>query len=130
MWTYNYYDRVFVADQYNNCVSFFQCDGQFGNSFESDQLNSPFDVAVTINDQLLVADYDHHCISIFTIDGNYVYKIGTQGLLIKPSSLCVDLYGFILVAEYGNHCVSIFDVKDGVFIHSFGSNGCSAGQFL
>ena len=74
----------------------------------------------------------HHCISIFTIDGNYLNKIGTQGsdrgLLIKPSCLCVDLYGFILVAEYGNHRVSTFD-KDGVFIHSFESSGFSAGHF-
>ena len=45
-----YYDGVFVANQYNNCVSVFQCDGQFGNSFGSDQLSSPLNVN---NNQLL-----------------------------------------------------------------------------
>ena len=59
-------------------------------------------------------------------------KTGTQGsdrgLLIKPSYLCVDLYGFILVAEYCSHHVSTFD-KDGIFIHSFESSGFSVGHF-
>ena len=126
-----YNDRVFVADDSNNRISVFQCDGQFSNTFGSDHLSRPYDVAVTNNNQVLVANYNHHCISIFTLDGNYVNKIGTQGSdrgqLSCPISLAIDLYGFIFVAD-NKHGVSIFD-KDGVFIHCFGSSGSSAGQF-
>ena len=127
-----YNDRVFVAAQCNNRISVFQCDGQFSHTFGSGHLSSPYDVAVTNNNQVLVADYGQHCISIFTLDGNYVNKIGAQGSdrgqLSRPISLAIDLYGFIFVTD-GNNCVSIFN-KDGVFIHCFGSSGSSAGQFL
>ena len=127
------YDRVFVADQYNHRISVFQCDGQFSHTFGSGKLSSPFDVAVTDNNQVLVANYGHHCISIFTLDGNYVNKIGgtigsDRGQLSYPVGLHIDLHGCILITENGNHRVSIFD-KDSGFIHCFGSSGSSAGQF-
>ena len=125
-------NRVYVADQCNNRISIFHCDGKFIHTIgQSSQLDKPFDVAVTNNNQLLIADFNH-CISIFTLDGNYVKNFGTcgisEGQLSNPSSLTIDMYGFILVTERGNNRVSIFD-KDGVFIHCFGSKGSSNGQF-
>ena len=51
-------------------------------------------------------------------------KFGIQGTgsgqLSYPRGIATDMYGFILVTEGGNNRVSIFD-KDGVFIHSCGS---------
>ena len=46
----------------------------------------------------------------------------------NPIGLATDVHGFIFVCEFGKHRVSIFD-EDGAFIHCFGSNGSSAGQF-
>ena len=127
-----YSDKVYVADQGNNRISVFLHNSQYSNTFGSDHLDNPYDVAVTSTNQVLVTDYGHHCISIFTLDGDYVDKIGTQGSdggqLSNPFGLAIDLYDFILVTELGNNRVSIFD-KDGVFIHCFGSSGSSAGQF-
>ena len=59
-------NRVYVADQCNERISVFQCDGNFIHTIgQSDQLNHPLDVAVS---------YGDHCISIFTLDGNYVHQ--------------------------------------------------------
>jgi len=108
-----------------------QYNGHFCTSFGSDQLGSPYDVAVNVNNQLLVADYSNHCIVTFTLDGHYVGKFGKQGSnrgqLCYPCSLATDVNGFILVSD-GNHRVSVFDCI-GNFIHCFGSQGSYKGQF-
>ncbi|XP_065908707.1 E3 ubiquitin-protein ligase TRIM71-like [Dysidea avara] len=123
--------RVYVTDKDNHRISVFQYNGQFCISFGSDQLGSPYDVAVNINNQLLVVDLSNHCIVTFTLDGHYVGKFGTQGSnrgqLYNPYSLATDVNGFILVSDY-NHRVSIFD-HVGNFIHCFGSYGSANGQF-
>ena len=123
--------RVYVADTSNHRISVFQYNGQFCISFGSNQLGSPCDVVVNVNNQLLVADYSNHCIVTFTLDGHYVGKFGTQGSnrgqLKNPCSLATDVNGFILVSD-GNHCVSVFDYI-GNFIQCFGSKGSSQGQF-
>ncbi|XP_065908696.1 E3 ubiquitin-protein ligase TRIM71-like [Dysidea avara] len=123
--------RVYVADTHNHCVSVFQYNGQFCISFGSDQLGSPYDVTVNVNNQLLVADHSNHCIVTFTLDGHYVGKFGTQGSnrgqLKGPYSLATDVNGFILVSD-DNHRVSVFD-HVGNFIHCFGSYGSANGQF-
>ena len=124
--------RVYVADQINDRISVFRCDGKFSQTIgQSGELKNPFDVAVT-NNQLLVANFSGHCISIFTLDGNYISKFGKRGTgrgdLCKPTSLTIDMYGSIIITERDNHRVSVFN-KDGVFIHCFGSKGSSEGQF-
>ena len=123
--------RVYVADNGNHRISVFQYNGQFCIAFGSDQLGSPYDVAVNVNNQLLVADLFHHCIVTFTLDGHYVNKFGTQGSnrgqLYSPLGLATDVNGFILVSD-NNHRVSVFD-HVGNFIHCFGSKGCASGQF-
>ena len=124
--------RVYVADQLNDRISVFQCDGNFSQTIgQSGELNRPIDVAVT-NNQLLVANLNGHCISIFTLDGNYIGKFGKYGTgrsdLYHPSSLTIDMYGSSIVTEHGNNRVSVFN-KDGVFIHCFGSKGSAEGQF-
>ena len=96
--------RVYVADQCNNRISLFQCDGNFSQTIgQSGELNYPLDVAVT-NNQLLVANYYGHCISIFTLDGNYISKFGKHGTgrgdLYRPTSLTIDMYGSIIITEY------------------------------
>ncbi|XP_065908745.1 tripartite motif-containing protein 2-like [Dysidea avara] len=122
--------RVYVADNGNHHISVFQYNGQFCISFGSDQLGSPYDVAVNVNNQLLVADGGNYCIVTFTLDGHYVGKFGTQGSnrgqLSGPYSLATDVNGFILVSD--NHHVSVFD-HVGNFIHCFGSEGSANGQF-
>jgi len=51
-----HHGRVYVADNGDRRISVFQYNGQFCISFSSDQLGSPYDVAVNVNNQLLVAD--------------------------------------------------------------------------
>ena len=122
--------RVYVADTGNRRISVFQHNGQFCISFGSDQLGSPYDVAVNGNNQLLVADLGHHCIVTFTLDGHYVGKFGTQGSnsgqLYQPYSLATDESGSIFVGD-GNCRVSVFD-RDGNFIHYFGSQRFASSQ--
>ena len=113
-----YNKRVYVADQYNHCISVFQCDGNFSHAIgQSGVLNYPFDVAVN-NNQLLVANYGGSCITIFTLDLNYISKYGKHGTgrgdLYGPSSLIIDMYGSIMITECGNNRVSVFN-KDGFF---------------
>ena len=123
--------RVYVADNGNHRISVFLYNGQFCICFGSDQLGSPFDVAVNVNNQLLVADRSSHCIVTFTLDGHYVGKFGTpgpnRGQLYSPFSLATDENGFILVSD-ANHRVSVFDHVSN-FIHCFGSYGSGSGQF-
>ena len=118
-------NEVFVTEQGNQRISVFHTDGQFSHIIGKGQLGQPYDVTVNTNNQLLVADYSHHCIYIFTLDGNYVSKFTSQGsnrgILFKPISLSIDMYGFILAVEGGNSRVSIFS-KDCNFIYCFKFN--------
>ena len=119
---------MFVADRGNSRVLvFLNLNGQFSHIVGSGQLNYPWDVAVTTNNQLLVADYNNNCVFRFTLDGTYVDKFGNDHLS-HPVVLTTDLHGFILVCENGYCHVSVFD-KNGVFIHHFGSYGSAQGQF-
>ena len=123
-----YNDRVFVAD---NCISVFQCDGQFSHTFGSDQLRNPHDVAVTNDNQVLVAEWSHESIFVFTLNGNYVSKVDTLcSHLNNPCGMDIDLYGFIFVTEYGQNRISIFN-KNGIFIHCFRSgDSCNTDGFI
>jgi len=123
--------RVYIADCCNDRVSVFQYTGQFCNSFGSDQLGNPYDVAVTVNNHLLVADGTGHRIVTFTLDGQFVGKFGTKGSnrgqLNCPYSIATDNSGSIIVTD-NNHRVSIFD-QVGNFTHCFGSRGSADSQF-
>ena len=123
-------DKVYIVENSGHRISVFHCDGQFSHIFGTDHLSNPWYVAVS-NDQLLVANTNHHCISIFTLDGKYVGKYDTgRRKLLSPRGIATDMYGFIIVNDaYSKGCVSIFN-KDGVFIHSFGSEGPDYDQFL
>ena len=125
-------DKVYVSDRDNKRISVFQTDGEFHQTFGSEQLGTPSDVAVNLNDQILVADYTHHCIYTFTLNGDYVGKFGTHGTgrgqLKSPFGVTVDLYGFILVADTSNHRVLVFD-NCGNYINRFGSKGSAVGEF-
>jgi len=128
-----YGERVFVVDMKNHRISVFQCDGQFSHAIESDNLNHPYDVAISSQNQVLVANWYHHCISIFSLDGDHIGEVGgtygrRKSQLAKPCGVTTDLYGFIIVNEWDNNRVSIFD-KNGTFIHCFGSFGSNDGQF-
>ena len=124
-------DRVYVADSGNHRISVFQYNGQFCISFGSRQLDGPYDVAVSVNNQLLVADHNNHSIFTFTLDGRHVDKFATQGSdrgqLYHPYSLAIDVNGFILVTD-NNHRLSIFDRAYNI-THCYGSRGSENGQF-
>ena len=125
-------DKAYIADYYNKCVSVFHTNGQFCNTFESDMLGCPSDVAVSADEYLVVAGHNPDCICTFTLDGHYIGKFGTYGSgrcqFLHPYGITGDLNGFTMVADANNHCVSIFD-KDGNYVHSFGSRGSANGQF-
>ena len=107
----------------------FHTNGEFCNSFTSEHLRGPMDVAVN---NLLILDHTSSCICTFTLDGEYVGKFDTQesgrGKLIHPYSLIANFNGFILVADTGNNRVLIFD-EDGTCLHCFGCHGSAGGQF-
>ena len=124
--------KVYVADQVNNRISVFHCDGKFSRMIGLSMLSATCDVAVNNNNQLLVADKGNYCVSILMLDGSYVGKIGAigfdRGQLHSPSGIAVDKNGFILVIEDGIHHVSVFD-KNRSFICWFGCGDSANGQF-
>ena len=124
-------DKVYIADCYNGRVSVFHTNGQFYNTFGSDVLRYPKDVAVSADKYLVVAGHND-CVCTFTLDGHYIGKFGRGGSgmyeFSDPHGITGDLNGFIIVADTHNHCVSIFDEHGGC-IHSFGSRGSANGQF-
>ena len=124
-------NRVYVAEDSNQCISVFQTNGQFCQRIGEGKLCLPRDVIVYDN-QLFVADKGHCCVYIFTIDGTYISKFGAQAngqdLLSEPWSIDADPACFLLVAEYANHRISVFD-KAGTFLCCFGSEGSADGQF-
>ena len=125
-------DKAYIADSMNRRISVFHTIGQFYNTFGSDVLGYPRDVAVSADKYLVVAGYNPSCIWTFTLDGHCIGKFGTSGSgrceFIDPQGITGDLNGFIVVADTFNHRVSIFD-QNGKFIHSFGSKGSANGQF-
>jgi len=126
--------RVYVVEYANHRVSVFQYDGQFCITFGADQLGAPWDLAIDANNQLLIADHTHSSVFVFTIFGQYKDRFGPpesgKGQLKCPCSLTTDINGFVLVGD--NHSsydrINVFG-KGGNFIHCFGSNGSSSGQF-
>ncbi|XP_065908129.1 tripartite motif-containing protein 2-like [Dysidea avara] len=124
-------NRVYVAEDSNQCISVFQTNGQFCQRIGEGNLSVPRDVIVHDN-QLFIADKGHCCVYIFTIDGTYISKFDAQAngqdLLSEPWSIDADPACFLLVAEYANHCISVFD-KAGKFLCCFGSEGSADGQF-
>ena len=125
-------DKAYIADSSNKRVSVFHTNGQFYNTFGSDVLGYPRDVAVSADKYLVVTGCDPDCICTFTLDGRFIGKFGTRGSgrckFKDPCGITGDLNGFIIVADTVNHRVSIFDQND-KSIHSFGSNGSADGQF-
>ena len=125
-------DKAYIADHNNKRVSVFHTNGQFYNTFGSDVLGYPRDVAVSVDKYLVVAGCNPHCIYTFTLDGHYIGKFGTRGSGMyefnDPYGIAGDLNGFIIVADTNNHRVCIFD-NNSKCIHCFGSNGSADGQF-
>ncbi|XP_065902619.1 tripartite motif-containing protein 2-like [Dysidea avara] len=120
-------DKVFVAESDNHCVSVFYLNGQFSHIIGSEQLSNPWGVAVTSNDQLLVADHDIISIFRFRLDGTCMDQFDGE-YESTSTALTIDLSGFILVSDEYYGSVLVVD-KDGVFLHSFGSNGSAEGEF-
>ena len=101
-------DKVYIVDS-NKRVSVFQTNGQFYNTFGSDVLECPRDVAVSADKYLVVVGYGPHCIHTFTLDGHYIGKFDIQGSgrceFNDPYGITADLNGFIIVADTNNHRV-------------------------
>ena len=117
-------DKAYIADSGNKRISVFQANnGQFYDTFGSDVLGQPKDVAVSTDKYLVVAGQEPNGIYTFTLDGHYVGKFGTQrGVCNSPYGITSDVNGFIIVTDTSNHRVSIFNNK-GKHIHQFGFNG-------
>ena len=125
-------NEIYVAEANNNRVSVFTQDGNFCRHIGSGVLNTPYDLAINVNNQLLVVDYAHNCVYIFTLYGDSIGKFEAKengkSQLNHPCSIATDSSGCVLVVDTGNYRVVIFDA-DGNVLHSFGSKGCGNGQF-
>jgi DNA-binding beta-propeller fold protein YncE len=129
---------VFVADEFNNRIQFFEPDGTFLGTFgepgsDPGQFDGPTGVD-SRGEMVFVADRNNHRIQILNPDGGVVDVIGEgpgddPGMFDNPFGVTVDrLTGEIYVADTYNHRIQKFD-PEGNFMGMWGSKGSGTEQF-
>ena len=93
-------NKVYVADQQNNCISVFQNDGKYFSIIGQQHLSQYFDLSIDTYSELVVADWRHHCIYTLTLDGQCTNTFTATGTiqLKEPCGVTTDADGLILIA--------------------------------
>ena len=115
--------QLYVANQYNYCVSVFREDGTFIRRIGRRKLRYPRDVLVHSSGLVYVADGDNHHIAVFSQKGELIRTIGSRGggkgEFEYPSSLAVSPDGHHLyVSDCNNHRVHVFTLE-GQYVRDF-----------
>ena len=120
---------IYVCENKNNRIQCLNMNLTF-NSFIEGILH-PIDIQLTQN-EIVVLKEGYHCVCIFNYSHQFVREMircGEGTLLTAPIHFCLDLQNNILMTDYWRlHCVAIFSIR-GEFIHKFGKEGYSRGEF-
>ena len=108
--------QLYVANQFNHCVSVFREDGTFIRTIGQGKLQYPKDVLVHSSGLVYVADSGNHRIAVFSQEGELVRTIGSRGggkgEFEWPSGVAVSPDGHHLyVSDYNNHRVLVFTLE-------------------
>ena len=115
--------ELYVANQFNHCVSVFREDGTFIRTIGQGKLRYPSDVLVHSSSLLYVADSDNHRIAVFSQEEELVRTFGSRGGVKGefewPSSLAVSQDGHhLFVSDCNSHRVQVFTLE-GQYIREF-----------
>ena len=134
--------NVYVADEYENTISFFAPDrvmtypefdpegealGQWGEAGSAEgQLNGPTGIEFDADDNLYVVDSRNHRVQKFTKEGRFLSSLGGRGdgagEFDRPWGITIDGAGDVYVADWGNDRVQKFG-PDGKHLMTFGGDG-------
>ena len=117
--------QLYVANQFNHCVSVFREDGTFIRTIGQRKLRCPRDVLVHSSGLVYVADSGNHRIAVFSQEGELVRTIGSRGggkgEFEWPFGVAVSPDGHHLyVSDYNNHRVQVFTLE-GQYVREFGT---------
>jgi DNA-binding beta-propeller fold protein YncE len=129
--------KVYVVDDWLNCVSIFTRDGdpvdRWGTAGSGDgELNGPSGIAFDREDNLYLVDSGNNRVQKFTKDGKFLTQWGQPGSgdgeFNLPWGIDVDANGDVYVADWRNDRIQKF-APDGQFLMKFGSTGSGEGEF-
>jgi DNA-binding beta-propeller fold protein YncE len=129
-------ERVYVTDEWLNCISVFDRDGNFlrhwGSAGSDDgEFNGPSGIAIDPQDVLYIVDSRNHRVQKFTKEGLFLTSWGSlgsgEGQFNAPWGITIDQQGHVYVADHKNHRVQKF-TADGKFVSQFGRYGTGKGQ--
>ena len=117
--------QVYVANQYNHCVSVFRECGTFIRTIGQGKLQYPWDVLVHSNGLVYVTDKGKHNIAVFSQEGELVRTFGSKGggkgEFNFPTGLATSPDGHHLyVSDCDNHRVQVFTLED-QYVREFGT---------
>ena len=118
--------QLYVANQFNHCVSVFREDGTFIRTIGQGKLQYPKDVLVHSSGLVYVADSGNHRIAVFSQEGELVRTIGSRGggkgEFEWPSGVAVSPNGHHLyVSDCDNHRVQVLTLG-GQYDREFGTD--------
>ena len=118
--------QVYVANQFNHCVSVFQQDGTFIQTIGKGKLSYPSDVFVHSSGLVCVADSSHCRIAVFSQNGELVRTFGSQGeergKFGWVSDICGSPDGHRLYISDQTKCQVLIFSLEGRYVGEFGSS--------
>ena len=122
--------QVYVANQFNHCVSVFREDGTFIRTIGQGKLQRPSDVLVHSSGLVYVADRWNHRIAVFSQEGELVRTFGSggggKGEFQCPCGVAVSPDDHHLyVSDTDNDRVQVFTLE-GRYVGEFGTDQLKA----
>ena len=117
--------QVYVANEYNHCVSVFREDGTFIRTIGQGKLRRPNDVLVHSSGLVYVADSRNHRIAVFSQERELVRTFGSHGRgkgeFRDPSGVAASPDDHhLFVSDTDNHRVQVFTLE-GRYVREFGT---------
>ena len=118
--------QVYVANQFNHCVSVFREDGTFIRTIGQGKLQRPSDVLMHSSGLVYVAYWGNHCIAVFSQEGELVRTFGSEGggkgEFKYPSGVAVSPDDHHLyVSDLNSHRLQVFTLE-GRYVREFGTS--------
>ena len=124
---------IYVSESRNRRVqilkpnlAFHKLFGSYGS--DKGQFREPRGIAFDTKQNVYVGEHRMNTrIQVFTQEGEHLRWLGDTKLDC-PYDVCIDSNDIVYVCDKENHRICIFD-SSGTFLHSFGTEGKSPGQF-